>query len=337
VSYSVQTAWTDAIVPLLWSRPTLVAAYEAERGFTELVTFTLTADMQPLLTEPGEDEALRIDDLRSVNLSELIDGAAPIGDPRRRSYVSQDRGLQSLQYMIAVARANLRKRARAVEITVAPRVGRFPELSLRKSARVHDPRLPGGQADGKIIGYSLTLNGDEGTLERTLRVGCPIGRGGSITVAPGNPLYVAEGYVALGYQAYANQTVLFDSSVGYTPPAFNPADDGVDFIAGITVADVIDQPLTVTNPPAAQRAAILPLVGAWGSPTYFPEGTTVEEAQEALQEQVRARAESVNAALKAHETKARFKLKSMQAEFETAVPVAVTQLKIPTGFDLEAA
>jgi hypothetical protein len=33
---------------------------------------------------------------------------------------------------------------------------------LRKSATIHDPRLPGGEATGKIIGYSFSVDGWSG-------------------------------------------------------------------------------------------------------------------------------------------------------------------------------
>jgi len=332
VSWSRKTASTQHVVPLNQVEPKLSAAYDSNRKCTENVTFVLTADMQPILTEPGEDEALRVD-LRSVNLSEMLGegtGAEiPIGDTARRSYITTDRGQQSLQYMIAVARAHLRKKARAVEITVAPHIGRFPEITLRKSVMVNDPRIPDGQAFGKIIGYSLGLDGDNGNLAATLKLGCPIGRGGTVATVDGDPVYVQEGYVEVGYQTYEGSTLLFDDTVGFTPPVFAPQDDGIDFLSGLTPEEVIEQPLEVTFPAAAQRSAIVALSGGWGGAGDF---VTDEEAQA----HVSARAEAVSAVLKEMPTTARFKLKSMQAEFTSPYEIAVTEMKIPTGFNLEA-
>jgi len=294
----------------------------------------LTADMQPILTEPGEDETRRIDDLRSVNLSEPIDGVIPIGDTGRRSYITTDRGQQSLQYMIAVARAHLRKSARAVELEVAPHIGRFPEMSLRKSIEVNDPRLPGGTAFGKIIAYSLALNGDDGKFACKVKIGCPIGRGGTVTTNDGDPVYVAVGYVQPGYQAYEGRTVLFDDSVGFTPPVFAPDDDGIDFLAGLTPAMVIAEPMDVRFPPAEQRIALADIAKGFNAGVFFIDAEGAIEKAEAL---VTARKEALAAVLAEHETRARFKLKSMTGEFSTNYPVVTTELKIPTGFNLEAA
>ena len=54
--------------------------------------------------------------LQSADLGEPIDGELPIGDVRRRSYFPTERGLRSLEYLIALARAHLLMRSRAVEI-----------------------------------------------------------------------------------------------------------------------------------------------------------------------------------------------------------------------------
>src|SRR4029077_16933158 len=89
-SYSV--AYSGGLVPLHHVMPRLVAGYTAARQCTELVSFSLFAEIQSVLTDPEDGEALRIDDVRSVNLSETIgEGVGtyvPIGDPRRRSYIA---------------------------------------------------------------------------------------------------------------------------------------------------------------------------------------------------------------------------------------------------------
>jgi hypothetical protein len=85
---SVSSNYSDsfAVVVVQAIKPTLVARYSAERQCTENVSLTLIADVQPILTDPEDGEALRIDDIRSVNLSEVIDGQPPIiGQPARRA------------------------------------------------------------------------------------------------------------------------------------------------------------------------------------------------------------------------------------------------------------
>ena len=121
------------------------------------IAFTLFADVQPILTDPEDGEALRIDDIRSVNLSErigegtaatsrsVIRGGGPTSRPSAATKV--------IEHLIALARAHLMKRARVVEIAFAPKLSRMPEITLRKNVFLIEPRV--GEALGKIIGYSI--------------------------------------------------------------------------------------------------------------------------------------------------------------------------------------
>jgi hypothetical protein len=332
-SFSRSSSSTAAVLPLHHISPSLLAGYTAGRQCTELVSFSLFADVQPILTDPEDGEALRIDDVKSVNLSETIGegtGAyVPIGDPRRRSYIATERGNRSLEHLIALARAHLMKRARVVEITFAPKLSRMPEITLRKDAFLVEPRV--GEALGKIIGYSLALDGSDGRIKCEVRIGCAIGRGGSAVATGGEPTYATIDYTGADYQQFTGRTVLFDTSVGYQPPNAAPNDDGIDFLSDLKVDDVIDIGLAVENPPATQRAHILAAGGNFGN---APAGTMSDEDRQAL---VKARSDAVNNALKECETRATFKLKSMTREFSSDYEIAVTSLKIPTGYDLEAA
>jgi hypothetical protein len=278
-------------------RATLVAGYTASRPCTERVSFSLFADVQPILTDPEDGEALRVDDVRSVNLTE----GGQIGDARRRSYIATARGNQSLEHLIALARAHLIKRARVVEITFAPKLSRMPEITLRKNAFVIEPRLV--EAMGKIIGYSLALDGSDGRINCEVRIGCPIGRGGSAVATAGTPTYCSIAYTGADYQQFSERVVLFnlvDTSVGYQPPNADPNDDGLNFMGRIGVGDVIEVPITFSGEE-----------GAGGT-------------------------DPVSNAIAGYGIRATFKLKSMTREFSTDYEVQVTDLKIPTGYDLEA-
>jgi hypothetical protein len=317
-------------MPLHHTRLHLEAAYTAGRQFTERVSFSLFADVQPVLTDPQDGEALRIDDIRSVNLSEVIGEGThaytPIGDVRRRSYIATERGNQSLEHLIALARAHLMKRARAVEITFAPKLSRMPEITLRKNVFLVEPRV--GEALGKTIGYSLALDGSDGQIKCEVRIGCAIGRGGSAVAAGGEPTYCSTDYTGADYQQFTDRIVLFDASVGYEPPNAAPNDDGVNFLSDLRAEDVLETGLVVENPPAVQRAHVLA--------TPHPFGMQFSAPDEVLASMVEARKEAINNALKEVETSATFKLKSMTREFSTSYDVRMTDLQIPTGYDLEA-
>lgn len=309
-SYSASSSSSGSVLLLNYTVPTLLAGYKAARPCTELVSFSLFADVQPVLTDPEDGEALRIDDVKSVNLSEAIgegtDAYIPIGDPARRSYIATERGNRSIEHLIALARAQLMKRARVVEIAFAPKLSRMPEITLRKNAFLAEPRV--GEALGKIIGYSLALDGSDGRIKCEVRIGCAIGRGGSAVASGGEPTYCTVDYTGADYQQFTGRFVLFDTSVGYQPPLADPNDDGIEFLSTLRAQDVIDIPLVVENPTAVQFALIWPM--------------KIKQ--------------DVEDALKTVETRATFKLKSMTREFSSDYQIQVTDLNIPTGYNLEA-
>lgn len=330
---SVSSNWSSIkhVVPLLHIKPMLTANYTAGRGYTERIAFTLFADVQPILTDPEDGEALQITDIKSVNLSEPIDGVAPIGDPRRRSYIATERGNRSLEHLIALARAHLLKRSRVVEIAFSPKLTRMSEVTLRKNVFLIEPRI--GEATGKIIGYSIALNGSDGRVDCQIRIGCAIGRGGSQVLTEGTPTYCTVDYAGADYQEFNDRLVAFaplDTSVGYAPPSANPNDDGIEFLSVLTAEDVIDTPLAVENPPQVQYDYIVEQTAAW---LNFYDTRYRSEADVA--ELVKARVDHINTAMKEVETKATFKLKSMSRDFISDYEIEVTDVKIPTGYNLE--
>jgi hypothetical protein len=317
---------TAAFLPLNYTTVTLSAAYTANRQCTEIVSLSLYADVQHVLTDPDDGEALLINDIKSVNLSEMTDTGVPIGDPRRRSYIATARGNQSVEHLIALARAHLLQRARVVEIAFVPRLSRMPEITLRKNAFLVESRV--GEALGKIIGYSLALDGSDGRIKCEVRIGCAIGHGGSAIAFGGTPTYCSVDYTGTEYQQFVGRTVLFDSSVGYQPPNANPNDDGIEFLSTLRAQDVIQNGLIVDNP-ASVQAPILLRAGEFGSVPIS--GADLEQMKTIPV----ARSTAVNNAMKDCETRATFKLKSMSRQFSSNYQVQVTDLYIPTGYNLE--
>ena len=194
--------------------------------------------------------------LQSADLGEPIDGELPIGDVRRRSYFPTERGLRSLEYLIALARAHLLLRSRAVEIEFECRFERAIELSCRKNVRVFDRRLPGGQALGKITAYSFGVDGDSGAMIGSVTIGCAVGYGGAIEQVDGDPSYVDDDYVENDYQAHDGHVVVLGAGdVGYSVPVDAVNDDGLDLLGGLRASDVISD-FAVVNGAAAQAGAI---------------------------------------------------------------------------------
>jgi hypothetical protein len=325
-SFSRSYADSSTYIAAQEFQPTLVAGFTAGRPCTEYISFTLFADVQHILTDPEDGEALRIDDIKSVNLSERIgegtDSYIPMVDSGRRSYIATARGNQSLEHLILLARAHLMKRARVVEITFAPKLSRMPEITLRKNVFLVEPRI--GEALGKVIGYSISLDGSDGRINCEIRIGCTIGRGGSAVATDGEPTYCSIDYVGNDYQQFTGRTVLFDSSVGYQPPLAAPNDDGLNLQGNLTAADVIEVPLSVTFGPQEQLDAMGNPIGGGGSGVSGgQEGATAAE-------------QYVRDLMSQFETHAKFKLKSMTRDFASDYQIQLTDLKIPTGYNLEA-
>ena len=127
--------------------------------------------------------------------------------------------------------------------------------------------------------------------------------------------------------------MLFDTSVGYAPPNADPNDDGIDFLSPLTTADVIDTAPGGRVDRAKISAIISPAMSipaAIAGPATFPSEPEIASAM------LQARNEDAANALKGRETKATFKLKSMTREFSTPYDIQVTDVKIPTGYNLEA-
>lgn len=212
----------------------LAVGYDVSRRKSETVRFSLVADTQAIITDPGDDAVLSL----SFSSSELVSpidpgGAMPIGKPCRRAYFSQDRGAQSLEYLIALARARLIASARCVDVSfVVPMQDALDAaVTLQRSARVIDRRLPGGVAEGKVKRIAISGDGDNGDSGCEITIGCSIGYGGNVDATPGQPSYVAAGYVADGWQrAEGAHVVPPNAGVWYTPvDGVEPNDDGLDF------------------------------------------------------------------------------------------------------------
>ena len=142
-----------------------------------------------------------------------------------RCYYPTARGEQSIQYAINRARAKIRMRSRAVEVSWDCPIEMVLGMSCRMNATIHDPRLPGGAATGKVISYGMTAK--EGKIRGHVTIGCSVGLN-----AFGNP----------------------NADISYTNPVFEPFDDGLSFPLGALPCDggsftmTLDEQLTALQP-----------------------------------------------------------------------------------------
>jgi hypothetical protein len=322
---------TGLYVPLWQVQASMTLKYEANRPRKEHARFTLSTDVQDIVTLAEDADVLAITlDSQDVGLG-VAGGPPPIGYLGRRSYLPTDRGLWSLEYLIALARANLLIRSRAVEITFDCTFERAVALSCRKNARLFDDHLPGEQALGKIIDYKFGVDGSTGLAIGSVTIGCAIGYGGAIEDQPGEPTYAGPGYMAAGYQAYFNREIALPASdVSYAPPIDAPNDDGLVFPLSKARATVREQ---IHGSADAQAEAIL---------ASFPIDVEVNNAQPRnVNEQNRIAAlqsQTTTEILKDNSVWYDLELKPVAGmSFETAYDIAVSKLKVPKMIDLEAA
>jgi hypothetical protein len=299
-------------------RAFLAASYDITRGRTETIGFTLNADTQDVLTDDTAGQPIVLNmsssevmDVVNVDSSGNLD--IPLSRPSARTYFATDRGNQSIQYLLMVARARLIAAARCVDVTfeVPFRFALEHAVSLRKSAIISAPALPGGIAGGKIKHYEYTANGDNGDLNCLITIGCTVGRGGTITAVEGTPTYVTAGYVDKGYQRYDGEFVLPASGdVAYgTIGGLAPPDDGIDF-DHLGPSQALLQRFTMTNLADDQEDGI---------------GVTASEPAE------------VYARVNAKPTTFKFQLRPINSgPFQWALFVDTTALVIPKTIDLEA-
>lgn len=331
---------TTAIItdlPITSLRPQMSVQYDVKRGFTERIRINLVADVQAMLTEPGDEEIIMLD--FSGDADVIVDhtnspgsgsagtgtghGAssgdppelAPIRDPRARRYFSTLRGRESVRFLLTVARAHLMARARAISISFEVPLQDALAITCRHSASITDPRIPGGGASGKVMAYEFSLDGNTGSETCKISLGCTVGNGGSNTVPGGTSGYVEDGYGEANYFYRDNEGVEVTSDLYYESFDNVPTnDDGVDFTA-IASGDIVDE-INVYNERAAQASAI---GGGWGVGGYI----SLEALMDAMNQLY---------------TEIEVKLIDFgEGPFETEINLVTSELKIIKTIDLEAA
>lgn len=277
----------------------------------------------------------------SIGAAELPIGGWP-GNTLSDCYFPTDRGQRSLKYLICKARAHVRYRSRAVSVSWDCPFERALALSCRKNAILHDRRLPGGIAAGKITGYSITMDGDKSLLTGSVTIGCAVGYGDVTDEIDGTPEYVDAEYMDPGIQYYTDATLAdwIEGEVGFTPPARGVYDDGLVF--PLTKDQVVEVE-EVHGTLAAQVEGITlaiksaQLAAAGGAASQGAQGSTIGAN---IQSQILAIAASQNSVgynLQINPIWYELQLKPLtNGPFVAEYFVTTTKLNVPKLIDLEA-
>jgi hypothetical protein len=295
----------------------------------ETIKFAITADLQPIVTLPDPTVVTQTIELSTQDLTsdigagspsgELISGVGPPLDSTSDAFAMTDRGAYAIGYLVAVGRAAIRKASRATHCTGTVPFEKALEFTLRKSATVHDVRLPGGIVNGKITSYSFGFDGSiaTGTFEIMPAVGNAgtVGDGGSAvnTVTPiaGANVYI-DSYIDDYFQVSGGTIIPGGPSVttggagdiGYTIDTYTAAG-----VSALTAADCVVAAEWQTGLVNVQVGTD-DLPGG-GTKKYFEEFTTDKFHLELIP------ANSIN--------------------LSADVPIVTTPLNIPKQIDLSAA
>lgn len=226
--------WWYVDFPIYYLKQETKFTWKADRSRIETIKCTVQADIQPLLAEPLLEDyigKIEVNATDTVTEPDADTGEIPIGDARRKSYLDTDRGKFSVEYLLLLARAQLRRGARAVEVECRVPWARGVAATLRHNAQVVDYRLPGGEAVGKITAYDMAASGT-GEHSVSITIGCAIGRGGTVSGQAGAPAWVDDGYVAAGYQTMTGAVIVAPTGdLAYeTLTDFAIDDDGIDLL-----------------------------------------------------------------------------------------------------------
>jgi hypothetical protein len=221
----------------------LSGVYEQPRR--EVIEFTVSADLQPVIEFPapellslsvlGEDVApvepfqlsvsYRATDEASGFVGRVQSHTMRRGDLRRPALAAQS-ALSGPLLAAAVARAEarLRRAARCVTVGFETDFARGARLSTASSVGLYDERLPGSVAAGKVTALELVVTG-EGQCYASVELGCSVGRAASLST----PTVVAG-----EYDAPFEPTVVTLCRSGLV-------DDGTRAVASVTIRNPISE------------------------------------------------------------------------------------------------
>ena len=233
-----------------------------QSGVTQYYTNSLNTGLADL--DPGHPEPLFsatagvVTNDGTVQWTSLGDGGGSINIPlgmdlSRRSFFPSDRGQQSIQYLINVARARLLLRSRCATVTFPCKFERAIQLSCRMGGILNDHRMPNGQVQGKVTRYSFSVNKEgPGVIIGSVTLAGSIGFGAVTITDPGTGVYTDTDYMEPGYQYMDGEIVYVsseDQDVAYTPPAAGLNDDGIVFPITDKNQIIVKEQVLTPSPP----------------------------------------------------------------------------------------
>lgn len=354
---SIQISESRLIVQTFEPKTELVLRYDAARPRHEHVSFTLVADVQPVLGSEGVvAESLSItgadvgvpliayDGLTGELIADSdSEENVPIGDLSRRSFFPTDRGLQFLQYGIARARAKLIPRARAASVSWEVPFRESVQFSCRMGARIIEDRLSGGEALGKVVSYGFSGDGDSGVFIGVVTIAPAVGYGNAIETSDGTNDYIDDDYIEPGYyHASGTMIAIGAGDVAYSIPLDAANDDGLVFpltrgqvvVSEVTTPGFVDPNDDIGGIiSAASLGSRLSLVRGITGGGFSVPGSGVNEIH--LRNDIASK--QVQQYLKAAGGTYELTLKPLTGSYDVEYVIDLSNLVLPKQIDLEAA
>jgi len=264
-----------------------------------------------------------------IGSGEIPAGGVP-GEVHAATYFATDRGRVSLEYLAALVRAKLLYRSRCIEIGFDCDYLRGTAITTRKTVTLHDPRIAGGTALGKVKGAELSVS-DSGVAGCRVTIACCAGLGNAVDAVEGDSTYVEDGYVEDGYQWRSNSTIVLPGTtdLGYAPPLYVATDDHLTFPLtrqDIVLVDEFHQGKDVAG------AALDAMAAASQSATADNTSSSYTYDQNAMLD-----ANSLPNLLTANLTWQEFQLKPVTGgPFNKIYNVRFSNLAVPMGIDLQS-
>lgn len=171
---------------------------------------------------------------------------APLGSKMNASYFLQPRGAQSIQHAMLRAKARLLKSMRAVAVKFSvPLDWQSVGISCAHTARIVSDRIPGGEATGKIVAYTLRID-SSGQEYVDVEIECCVGRGESVPTAGAGEAAIDGIVYSTGYSSQKPQEPISARDVGVRSymllslRVFNPVQNQIALVASAGKKEEID-------------------------------------------------------------------------------------------------
>lgn len=214
---------TWMVVPMSLIEVSLSLTYEASRKRVENLNFTLTSDIQAVMTLPTEGDLSdapseqQVISVPGADVTVPINGVAPMSNSQSAHFFTTERGKDATEHLLLRGRAMLLAGQRVIEVTWPVKFYDLLDCTCRHNATLNDRRFPGGSASGKVVNYTITnANGKRGG---TITIGCSIGHGGTVEESAGENDYIDDDYIEEDMYARTGEVVAPPTGdFGYSPP-----------------------------------------------------------------------------------------------------------------------